>query len=196
MDTRAKAEFDENWRCVCSACLDSIRPEMQGISVQIYWADDKMYYSGTVENFDAVSGEHGVLYTDNEIEFLRIGAEPYLLNMKELKKRKLLPNIQLDKKVKKEDTVDVKVEHSKTPKKSKTVSQLSSSSTVRAETPKVSVPTPSAKSSRKRRSDDSNDGDTRPQETPVTKKKKREGTPVIKDSPALEAPRSLRKRSV
>lgn len=191
VDTKAKAEFDENWRCVCTTCLDCIRPQMQGLSVQIYWTDDKQYYSGMVENFDAVSGEHSVLYTDNEVEFLRIGAEPYLLNMKELKKKKLLPNLLLNKRVKEEDPGEVKADYFKTPKKSKIVSELPSSSKIKPEAPATSE-----RSSRKRRSDNTNDEDLQPQETSLSKKKKREITPVKKDSPPVDAPRSLRKRGV
>ncbi|CAO2816874.1 unnamed protein product [Amaranthus hypochondriacus] len=46
--------------------------EMVGIRVMIWWPDDKKFYEGAIEHFDHSTGKHKVVYTDGDVEFLKL----------------------------------------------------------------------------------------------------------------------------
>ncbi|XP_057525126.1 sister chromatid cohesion protein PDS5 homolog C-like isoform X2 [Amaranthus tricolor] len=46
--------------------------EMVGIRVMIWWPDDKKFYEGSIEHFDHSTGKHKVVYTDGDVEFLKL----------------------------------------------------------------------------------------------------------------------------
>ena len=52
-------------------------------SGQVWWPEDKQYYTGVLNAYDAVSGKHRVLYDDGEWEFLDLSAEPTLVDLRE-----------------------------------------------------------------------------------------------------------------
>lgn len=91
METRKKKEdrFREQWddavnnmaawNWVCPTCLSKLKDKMVGLEVKVWWHDDAQSYRGVINAFDPVSGNHRVLYEDDEWEFVNLAIEPFLV---------------------------------------------------------------------------------------------------------------------
>ncbi|XP_021739543.1 eukaryotic translation initiation factor 5B-like [Chenopodium quinoa] len=53
--------------------------ELVGLKVQVWWPDDKKYYKGVIEHFEPASGKHKVLYSDGDVEVLKLEKEKWKL---------------------------------------------------------------------------------------------------------------------
>jgi hypothetical protein len=67
----------ETMQWVCAKCVEE--PEVVGKLVQVWWHDDKQFYAGIVDAFEASSGRHKVKYIDGVWEFVDLRAEPVLI---------------------------------------------------------------------------------------------------------------------
>ena len=46
---------------------------MIGKNVQVFWPVDESWYTGTVHEYDATTGEHLLRYEDGDAEWVRLG---------------------------------------------------------------------------------------------------------------------------
>lgn len=67
------------WNWLCSTCLSRARENLVGHEVQVWWQDDAQAYRGEIDAFDPVSGNHRVLYEDDEWEFVNLAIEPFVV---------------------------------------------------------------------------------------------------------------------
>ncbi|AQK53560.1 uncharacterized protein [Zea mays] len=71
---KQEQETDEPPRSRKNKGLDR---SLVGARIKVWWPDDKMFYNGIVESFDAVSKRHKVAYDDGDVEVLLLREEKW-----------------------------------------------------------------------------------------------------------------------
>jgi hypothetical protein len=75
-------EGEYSCRCGAPKCRGTMDATLDratdcGRRIEIWWADDKVYYAGTVTSYSSTTGKHSILYDDGETEKLDLQQQTY-----------------------------------------------------------------------------------------------------------------------
>lgn len=79
LDLRCRAEDGKQTNTASPAVKSPAAPgaELSGKQVSVYWPDDKAWYEGMVEKYDAHKKHHFISYEDGDEEWVDLASEKY-----------------------------------------------------------------------------------------------------------------------